>query len=476
MSGFSAAVKIGDLDDFMSPAADCVILPAEPKQPTTKTGVIKSKTTSEDTQVASITLSDCLACSGCVTSAETLLLQSQSVDEFISTSKSNPERLVCFTISSASRRALSAHLRISPGELIAALESQLGAILAPANVVVIDTSTAEAIVVNETISESSTTGLLLTSHCPGWTCYATKVLDDSILPLLSRVKSPEQIIGQTVKSLIPALMHANSYRMLSLASIASYRRLISRLISLRTPQIYHVLVSPCFDKKLEIIRPDYTVNGTDRSVDLVLSSTELLDLLNKPRNEFPIARETIIQRVCEIFGLKKSWAAAETDCESGGYAQAAASVDSNTVEWKKGKNADLLEFKSLLRSYGFRNIQNVTRRIKNGKLANTSVVEIMACPGGCPRGGGQPPIDKTAKTQLSLLQKLETFLLSTEAEIHSGEVDTICPPERYGPAVELKRQLAILAGSEKEFQESIRTEWKSLNGDKKDVTVSSLKW
>ncbi|EOD33545.1 hypothetical protein EMIHUDRAFT_122872, partial [Emiliania huxleyi CCMP1516] len=42
-----------------------------------------------------------------------------------------------------------------------------------------------------------------------------------------------------------------------------------------------------------------------------------------------------------------------------------------------------------VRAYGFRNIQNVVRRVKTGRCAY-HFVELMACPAGCANGGGQP--------------------------------------------------------------------------------------
>ena len=48
-------------------------------------------------------------------------------------------------------------------------------------------------------------------------------------------------------------------------------------------------------------------------------------------------------------------------------------------------------------SPGFRNIQNVVRRVKSGR-SPYHLVECMACPGGCANGGGQPrppPLEAT---------------------------------------------------------------------------------
>lgn len=75
---------------------------------------------------------------------------------------------------------------------------------------------------------------------------------------------------------------------------------------------------------------------------------------------------------------------------------------------KIGKNADVKEYmlqsddgRILLRfasAYGFRNIQNIVRKIKTGKC-NYHYVEVMACPGGCANGGGQLPAQEQANLE-----------------------------------------------------------------------------
>jgi iron only hydrogenase large subunit-like protein len=480
MSGFSAAVKIGDLDDFLSPAVDCVILPAQPEKKSMGSGVIKPKSKDGEDQVASITLSDCLACSGCVTSAETLLLQSQSVEELLSVCQGEARKTICFTVSSASRRSLSEHLQVSPDKLLEFLETRLSEICHPSPVLCIDSSVAEAIVVNETVNEcSEAKGLLLTSHCPGWTCYATKVLDETILPFLSRVKSPEQVIGLIMKGLLPAWNSVNIFRKQFVPCGTSFRVLRDRCAFPNLSRdIHHVLIAPCFDKKLEIIRPDYTV-GDAKGVDLVLSSTEFLDLLSRAPSEAHVDVSKSKSLLLHVIGLRSSWAASCSDCESGGYVQAAASSEfsnSEEIEWKQGRNKDLYEFKKYLRSNGFRNIQNVTRRIKSGKLeATTKFVEVMACPGGCPRGGGQPvkPTPSSDSKYQNIFERV--FFRKSLDPIDPNKVDTICLPKEYGPAKLLKAQLVTLLGSEEKFVETIRTEWKTL-AKSGDITVSSLKW
>lgn len=61
-------VKLDNLNDFIQPSSSCI-------KPTEK------KTTGTVAKVSDINLSDCLACSGCITSAETVLVQQQNHEE-----------------------------------------------------------------------------------------------------------------------------------------------------------------------------------------------------------------------------------------------------------------------------------------------------------------------------------------------------------------------------------------------------------
>jgi iron only hydrogenase large subunit-like protein len=83
---------------------------------------------------------------------------------------------------------------------------------------------------------------------------------------------------------------------------------------------------------------------------------------------------------------------------------------SSNVQVQTAKNVDFTEYtlksddgKAVLRfasAYGFRNIQNVVRKIKNNKCAY-HFVEVMACPGGCINGGGQLPMLASEETNVS---------------------------------------------------------------------------
>ncbi|RLU25316.1 hypothetical protein DMN91_001472 [Ooceraea biroi] len=93
-SRFSAALQITNLDDFITPSQEC-IKPIEIQSEKSKTGakikieldnattVLKEIKQPKKLQKVEITLADCLACSGCITSAESVLITQQSQEELL---------------------------------------------------------------------------------------------------------------------------------------------------------------------------------------------------------------------------------------------------------------------------------------------------------------------------------------------------------------------------------------------------------
>ena len=87
---FSGIVQLTDLDDFITPSQECIKPVEIPKKVTSAKGAkIKiesdgsyleefSDGSSKKLEKAKITLADCLACSGCITSAESILIEQQS--------------------------------------------------------------------------------------------------------------------------------------------------------------------------------------------------------------------------------------------------------------------------------------------------------------------------------------------------------------------------------------------------------------
>uniref|UniRef100_H2YGI1 Nuclear prelamin A recognition factor-like protein n=1 Tax=Ciona savignyi TaxID=51511 RepID=H2YGI1_CIOSA len=409
----SGALQLTDLNDFIGPSQEC-IKPVEVKTPVPKKGLSKIKVSNDgsymevDTksgkatklQKAQITLNDCLACSGCVTSAETVLVAMQSQEELYKVLKENrelsPERrkIIVVSVSPQSRASIAAKhgegVRRA-GKALDMFFKTLGAHM------VLDTSFAREIALLKTAEEfmeryrnknTEKSLPMLTSSCPGWICYAEKTHGDLTIPFISRVKSPQQITGSLVKKLVSS--HMNT-----------------------TPdQVYHVTVMPCYDKKLEASRQDfYDDIYSTRDVDLVLTSGELVEINRYLKHAvlyliiFPLT-----------FNLRCSTLPLWVDlynpihhngAGSGGYldyvfkrsAQELFGRHVEEIVYKTARNNKdfrdvrlldndgkvLLHFAA---AYGFRSIQNLVQKMKRGK-SDYDFVEVMACPSGCLNGGGQ---------------------------------------------------------------------------------------
>jgi iron only hydrogenase large subunit-like protein len=265
---------------------------------------------------------------------------------------------------------------------------------------------------------------ILTSACPGWICYAEKT-HPYILPHLSRLKSPQALTGTLIKSVL------------------------SQQYNVSPSQIWHVAVMPCFDKKLEASRgeltsgawlPDHNASQDPvRDVDCVITARELLHLASArginfaslPRTPLSAAERTPFpdpKLDAFLFPTIRPKNQDAVAGPSGGYLYHIlrtyqAQNPGSSIAVSRGRNADVVEY-SLVRGsetiiraarfYGFRNIQNLVRRLKPAKASRLpggktgvsrrpgaagaaagegvkdyAYVEVMACPGGCTNGGGQ---------------------------------------------------------------------------------------
>ncbi|XP_038689092.1 protein NAR1 isoform X2 [Tripterygium wilfordii] len=413
---FSPTLRIGDLSDFIAPSQACVVslkgLKTTSKKPDKVSTVNK-----QQTDPVKISLKDCLACSGCITSAETVMLERQSLDEFLS--NLNNGKAVIVSLSPQSRASLAAYFGISPLQVFKKLTTFLKSLGVKA---VFDTSCSRDISLIEACNEfinryqqsqvvdddrSKSSLPMLASACPGWICYAEKQLGSYILPYISSVKSPQQTMGATIKH------H------------------ICKKLQLRPDEIYHVTVMPCYDKKLEASRDDFVTEVESHGglrvveVDSVLTSGEILDLIQLKTVDFKAVEESSVDRMLtnvteegHLYGVSGS---------SGGYAETifryAAKVlfgmdIKGPLNFKIIRNSDFqevsleVEERTMLRfamCYGFRNLQNIVRKIKMQKC-EYHFVEVMACPSGCLNGGGQIK-PKPGQTPKDLIQALETIYM-----------------------------------------------------------------
>jgi iron only hydrogenase large subunit-like protein len=293
---------------------------------------------------------------------------------------------------------------------------------------------------------------ILTSACPGWICYAEKT-HPYVLPHLSRLKSPQALTGTLIKSVL-----AQRY-------------------NISPSSIWHVAIMPCFDKKLEASRSELTSSAwlpkhdtsqePVRDVDCVITARELLHLATARDINFASLPRTPLTEADRIpfpdpkldaflFPPSRRTNHNDVSGSSGGYLYHIlqtyqAQNPGSSISVARGRNADVVEY-SLVRGpetiiraarfYGFRNIQNLVRRLKptkasrlpGGKTGVTrrpggaagagegvkdyAYVEVMACPGGCTNGGGQVKV-----------QEVEDVRVQQGMQLANGDV----PAPKPGP-------------------------------------------
>ena len=337
MSGFSGAVKLGDLDDFINPSQSCVValngdkldlsaaelaVPEGGEVLLRKRGVPSTASTppapvvrgaplpSAPGEAVKVSLSDCLACSGCVTSAETVLLEAQSAEAFKRALREASEpagadasafvvdgettrrkiRAVVVTVAPQSRASLAA---VAGLDTLEAARRLTGFFKSIGVARVFDAAAARDISLLETgeefcarfaeanlkraspendhaqkatdDSDAEAHPLpVLSSACPGFVCYAEKTHGPTLLKHISAVKSPQAVMGTIVKS------H------------------VAEALGVAPDALFHASVMPCFDKKLEASRADFSRDvavpeggGTTatQETDCVLTTGEVAQLI-----------------------------------------------------------------------------------------------------------------------------------------------------------------------------------------------------
>ncbi|WBW98205.1 NADH-dependent [FeFe] hydrogenase, group A6 [Oceanirhabdus sp. W0125-5] len=218
---------------------------------------------------------------------------------------------------------------------------------------------------------------ILTSCCPGWIQLLEHSYPD-MLDIPSTCKSPHQMFGAITKTYFAEKMNIDPSK------------------------IVVVSVMPCLAKKFEAHRPEMQYEG-NRDVDIVISTRELAKMIREAGIDFISLEDEDFDNPLGV-----SSGAGDIFAASGGVLEAAVRT---AAEMVTGKSSDPIEFKDV-RGYqgikeasidvdgttvkvavtnGLGNARKILDDIKTGK-AEYHIIEIMACPGGCIGGGGQPYI------------------------------------------------------------------------------------
>lgn len=434
-----------DLNDFISPALVCTKPTKVDEEPESldSNGEFVVGKEAETVQKVSITLSDCLACSGCITSSEEIMLQRQSHTVFLKDMQELQGKRLAVTISPQCRVNMAMYYGLTVQEFDLCFMNffkrkfnakyvmglQIGRIISIQNSIDNVVQWKSQLKVNDDHRPR------LSGICPGFVIYTEKTKGE-LVPLLVNVKSPQQITGKLLKA--------------------------------QDPNLYHLCIMACFDKKLEASRPDSV-----GEVDCVITPKEFLSMLDEIEEPdfkkylpdgHTIDVLSLYQELCPLgWDAKLNWST-NTGSSSGGwayqYVRAMQSLNPNTeIVVLPGRNSNIKEYRLLdnvtkktvassAELSGFRNIQNLVRNLnqdgksprrrvavlkKRGRLNKadnsdnitatssmsngnntlvadpykTDYIEVNASPGGCINGGGLITISSNKSQRKEETMKLE---------------------------------------------------------------------
>ena len=342
-----------------------------------------SRTTVDVAGGRSLKDTDCTFCGQCVTHCPTGALTARDDTNTVLDALADPNITTIVQVAPAVRVAWAEAFGLSPkqgstGRMVAALK-QIGFDY------VFDTNFAADLTIMEEGSEfverfthkSRYRWPMFTSCCPSWVQFLRSQYPDYVSSL-STAKSPQQMFGAVAKSYFAEKMGLDPHK------------------------IMVVSMMPCTAKKAECTLPEMTSACGDPDVDVVLTTREMCRLFRSdcivptelPEMEFdsPLGTGT---GAAVIFGT------------TGGVMDAALRSAYHMVT---GKNPDADAFREIRGSKpwkeavftipsagevrvaavsGLSNVRALMEAIDHGR-ADYDFVEVMACPGGCAGGGGQP--------------------------------------------------------------------------------------
>lgn len=366
---------------------------------------------------------ECVNCGQCASVCPTGALTPKPETEAVWKALGDPNAVVVAQLAPAVRVGLGEYFgwpagALTTGQAVAALKA-IGFDK------VYDTSfTADMTVLEETTEflgrlESGGPLPIFTSCCPAWVRFAEQYYPE-FLPNLSSCKSPQQMFGSVAREVLP------------------------EQLPLEGKKLVVVSVMPCTAKKYEAKLEKFTQNGQP-DVDHVITTTELglmiqqaglkLDKIEPESFDMPLGFKT---GAGVIFGA------------SGGVTEA---VLRYAVEKVQGKPLDNVDFREVRGEAGIReasvtvngielklaivhglaNARRVAEQVRSGERTY-HLIEVMACPGGCVAGAGQPstldPSVKRARAKalydndkmLELHKAQDNYELLRCYEKHLGEV------------------------------------------------------
>lgn len=333
----------------------------------------------------------CVNCGQCIISCPTGALKEKDNTKEVWDAIADPDKVVVVQTAPAVRAGLGEEFGYPMGTPVTG--KMAAALRRMGFDKVFDTDTGADLTImeeaNELIERVQNGGKLpmITSCSPGWIKFCEHNFPDFI-DNLSSCKSPHEMFGAVIKSYY------------------------AKKNNLDPKSIYVVSVMPCVAKKFEADRPEMECDGL-RDVDAVISTRELAKMIKEsgimftklPDEEFDMPFERA-SGAGVIFGA------------TGGVMEAALRTAADVLN---GKSVEEIEYTAVRGVEGIKeatvnmggmdvkvavanglgNARKLLNSIREGK-ADYHFIEIMACPGGCVNGGGQPIVPSREKMDIDV--------------------------------------------------------------------------
>lgn len=333
----------------------------------------------------SIKDSDCIFCGQCINVCPVAAIKEKPHRQEVWEAIADPDKIVVVQTAPAVRAALGEEFGVEMGEAVTG--KMVSALRRIGFDKVFDTNFSADLTIieegHEFINRVKNSGALpmITSCSPGWIKYC-EVFYPEFIDNLSTCKSPQQMFGAVVKSYY------------------------AKKAKIDPEKIVCVSVMPCTAKKAECARPEMQVDGY-RDVDYVLTTRELAKMINEAGILFDKLPESETDSILgEYTGAGVIFGA------TGGVMEAALRTVADVLT---GENLKDIEYKAVRGIKDFKQAavtlpvggkdvevkvgvvssisatEKVLNAIKDGEL-ELHFLEVMACPGGCVHGGGQPHV------------------------------------------------------------------------------------
>ncbi len=335
----------------------------------------------------------CVCCGQCIAVCPVGALKEKDYTEEVQKAINDPEKFVVVQTAPAVRAALGEEFGYPMGTPV---EGKMAAALRRMGFdKVFDTDFSADLTImeeaNEFVERVKNGGKLplITSCSPGWIKFCEHYFPE-LTENLSTCKSPQQMFGATLKTYYAQKMGIDPKKIVS------------------------VSVMPCTAKKFEIGRDDQSAAGPGiPDLDYSITTRELARMIKHHGIKF---RELPDEGFDDPLG--ESTGAAVIFGATGGVMEAALRT---AVEWITGQELKAVDFKEVRGTQGIKeatynvagmdvkiavasglaNAKELLTKVRNGE-ADYHFIEIMACPGGCVNGGGQPQVHASIRNTVDI--------------------------------------------------------------------------